>query len=1077
MPSTVVSNENAGVGAIDYTQDGVLWSAYLESNIGEVRFSYSTDAGESWNDSSASSFTAENSLQPVGFFIDKDNGAHVVYYGDGQVSYRHGQLNPLGTSWTWSNNIQVNVFGDAFFFTSWRVVAHREGSVWVAHVIYAQGDGSSSVHPYVTIIDINASHIPTVRTRIDLHNFVQNASADVAIDFHHEADDPKAVQGGAPHLYTAYAMVSGIADSLFYTRIAYSGGSWSAGTERTLDASNQYLNRGHLSLYYDGTRVVICHVRSASNTVVRVDERDEADTTTTNRDPTALSDGALMDCRLGYGIGGDIWLFAQGFTSFDYKKIRFNRGAGTWAGSWTVVEADNNVLDNYQMSMMCGISPTEASPVLGCLYKLVTSAPDQIRFASLASAWRGSAVLQAVATLSPDPNLGIAAQAALQGVATMSPTANLGLNPNALLQGVATMEGKGMLTPLQDYTVYDAYIDGLGIFGPSGLIYYEDEQTKKSTVSQQLRPARTDDGSQPTEVRPEQGEIFSQQDFSHGAGQLYYHHEGRDTKRYLWSEGFDVDIDTVGRPATLVHQNAVAQTLVSTAAGKIVVFNDIPFVIDGTSVKKFISPLPGSWTDDDPHAGESATTPQDLDSSGEYLYAALGANGIHRRNTSGAWAHWSAVQATRVAWVKNRIMATDGPSIYEVLEPGGAAPTPIETLPAGWAFESIFEVSGFVYATAVNRSSELSRIHAYKLNAAGTALEKRSETPFPRDQIIVAGSGYLDNVLLGGGIKTGAGGFDPVVYQAGVADQDTGALSYAKVAEGEGAGAADLSVKTFEARGEDVVFGWSLGSGFAFGARDGLALLKLKVGGFFPYLKTPGAGEGRVIESVTLWNGVLLFTVKGKGVYYQDLAKLIRDAYLVSSVADYQTTAKKVWDLIQVSHDHLPADTKIELDYSIHIPSETDAAWKLAITSDTDDSEIAEARFDDLSSRLLAVRIRSTANTGQTDAPSAVGFLVRSNLLPDTPEWNLTRYVRVLKKDVKDEGGEEVYLGNVQTTLRSIQQLTYRIVNLYEPGVKWTARIDRVADMTPFLPKYSEMEGEERQDVMILQLTMSGTRD
>jgi len=1070
-PFTVTTGDDVDVlnstndSILDYQQDGRLWlQLWRDATPDRLEYWYSANAGETWTQSSTSNI--DNANGQGAFFIDKDDYAHVAYYDTVLTEnvYRLGTPTGDHTGFVWGSPVILAASLNGSGCNC--LVAHREGSGWVAHVVAAELDGGGALTHFHWKIPIDSAHTIGTPVSTTIKAWGASLSSACSLDFRHTATDSKDVQSSTPSLYFVVSDLGGALDpGLLYYKATYSAGAWSWSAEVEITTAQQ---SALPSLVYDGTRVMIATMNTATTSVVRVWERDEANTTSTARDPTALGLGTIQSLSLSVGRNSDVWLVANENTNRDLQYIRFDRTGLTW-GSWTVLEADT-LSNSGAVSMPRGMSPVG----IACAYQIAGTSPDQVHFSMLVSNFLSEALLQGVGSVSPQANLGFASEALLQGVGSISATAALALAGNATLQGVGNMEGKSLLTPFRDFTVYDAYLDGLGLFGPGGLIYYEEESAKKTTVSQQLRPARTDTGDQPTEVRPESGEVFSQQDASHGAGQLYAHHPGQDTKRFLWSEGFDVDIDTVGQPATLIHQHAVAQSLASSSPGKIVVFADTPFVIDGTSIKRNSGVLPGVWTDDVPHGAEAPTTPGDMVSSGEFLYAALGVNGIHRRDTAGTWTHWSDVQATRVAWVKNRIMASNGPSIYEVIT-GGAAPTPIETLPAGWAFESIFEVSGFVYATAVSRTSELSRIHAYKLNAAGTALEKRSETPFPRDQLIVAGSGYLDNVLLGGGIKNRDGGFDPVVYQAGVTDQDTGALSYAKVSEGEGAGSIDLSVKAFEAVGEDVVFSWTLGSGFAFGARDGLALLKLKVGGFFPYLKVDGAGENRAIESVTLWKGALLFTVKGKGVYYEDTTKFVSDAYLVSSVADYQTTAKKVWDLAQVSHAPLPASTSVFMDVTTRLPA--DNAWDLAITSDIDDAEIAETRFDDLSSRLLAVRIRSVANPGGSQAPKGIGFLVRSNLLPDTPEWNLTRYIRLMKQDRKDRGGEDVYLANVQATLKAIQGLSYRIVNLYEPGVKWTVRVDRVADMTPFLPRYWETGGEEREDVYVLQLTMSGVRD
>jgi hypothetical protein len=1052
----------------DHMQNGYLWFVTSDSSDSTAYFYRSTDGGANW--SMVDTYTPPGGFtDDLAFFIDKDNGVHLVTQDSVAVWYHHGVPDATFTTFTWKTPINVSGGGQTLGF-GYDVIAHREGTGWQAHVVTSEYVASATLRHYWSRIAIDSSHSPTLaQGPTELHNYGSLGGAAVAMDFRHTESDPKDVQSSTPSVYVTYCSV-GLASNLFFTKIGYSAGVWTPGTERTIDAVAQQEYRA-VSLVYDGTRVMITSGRAATGSVIRVYERDEADTTTTARDPTALADGNVLHCMIGVGRTGDVWLVAQGDSSLDFKKIRFNRGSVTWAAAWTLLDADSQAAAGIDASVSVGRGMTPEA--LGVIWTNSVATPQATKYEALFSFFQGQAFLQGVGSMTPEGRMTFAAEASMQGVGSLTPESKMTWAGGATLQGVGSLNGKALLTPGQDFTVYDGYLQGEEL-DAVGLIYFEGEGMQNTEVSQPLRPPRSDTGNEPTEVRPESGEIFSQQDFSNGSGQLYFHHEGRDIKRYLWSEGFDVDIDTVGRPATLIHLHDVpAPAYSSSTVGKIVIFNDLPFVIDGTTIKRGNGDFPGAWADDSPHVGETTVTVQDAASSGEYLYAALGANGIHRRDTS-AWTHWSDVQATRVAWVKNRILASDGRSIYEVVS-AGAAPAAIETLPVGWTFQDIFEVSGFAYGIASNSASGLTRVHAYGLNDNGSAIEKKSETPFPNDQLLVSGVGYLDTAFIGGGIRTPEGGYDPVVYQAGVVDRDRGALSYAKITEGEGAGAADLSVLAFEPVGENVLCGWSLGSGFPFGARDGLALYKLKNGSFFPFLKTTGAGTGKQVRSIASYKGRILFTTRAGGLYYEEPTKYVSSAYLVSSVADWQTTAEKAWDTIEMSHNPLPAGTSVFVDYTTRLP--TEGQWTNAIQHAVAGEELKEERLTDLVSRLLAIRIQSFASGDQLRAPSGHGFLVRSNVLPDDAEWRLTRYVRLLKKDRKDGGAEDVYILDTHTRKRDIQLTAYKWVTLYEPGVIWTARMAQIANVTPMIPEFAETRGEERHEVYILQLTMEGVRD
>jgi len=113
--------------------------------------------------------------------------------------------------------------------------------------------------------------------------------------------------------------------------------------------------------------------------------------------------------------------------------------------------------------------------------------------------------------------------------------------------------------------------------------------------------------------------------------------------------------------------------------------------------------LGATWTPEDQEPGETNNDVEDLASSGSELYAAVGAGGIHVRDTGGTWTHYNDVEATRLAWLKDRLIAGDGTKVYEVIS--GATPTEMETLPSGWTFESFFEAGNFIYGCAINTTA------------------------------------------------------------------------------------------------------------------------------------------------------------------------------------------------------------------------------------------------------------------------------------------------------------------------------------------------------------------------------------
>ena len=161
---------------------------------------------------------------------------------------------------------------------------------------------------------------------------------------------------------------------------------------------------------------------------------------------------------------------------------------------------------------------------------------------------------------------------------------------------VATATG----IPALDFTVYDSYIDdGTNAVG---YILHDTEQTRAGDQSLRLQPVRQDVGNNPAEIRPESGDLFAQSDFSHGDGQEYFHHTGRDPRRFLHSEGFDIAV-----PGKLTHLHEMLSATPGGALGMgdIAVADGLPFYVDGDDLYVGDGTFPGVWTLEDWDVTES----------------------------------------------------------------------------------------------------------------------------------------------------------------------------------------------------------------------------------------------------------------------------------------------------------------------------------------------------------------------------------------------------------------------------------------------------------------------------------------
>jgi hypothetical protein len=625
--------------------------------------------------------------------------------------------------------------------------------------------------------------------------------------------------------------------------------------------------------------------------------------------------------------------------------------------------------------------------------------------------------------------------------------------------------------PNLDFTVYDAYIDdGTNV---TGYIFHDTDQSRAADQSLRLQPVRQDVGNNPAEIRPESGDLFAQSDFSHGDGQEYFHHTGRDPRKFLHSEGFDISV-----PGKLTHLHRAILASGAAAMGDVAIAGGLPFYADGTDLYVGSGTIPGSWVLEDWDVTEARNTITSLASSGSELYLATSGtpgNGIHKRDSAGTWTHYvndtNSLGFSKIAWVKNRLMAVSGTAVHEITA-AGALPTAIETMAPGWVAKALFESGGFIYICWVNLDGGLSQVNHYGLNSGATAIERKGSTPLPQGQFATGGKGYLNTIFIGVGRLNSSGGYDPVLYQ-GVADA-TGIINYVKVVEEKGSGAIDLSIAAIEAFGEAVLYGWSLrAAASTLTAREGLGIFHLGPGAHAHHFAT-GNTASRKVLAIVLYKGRVLFAVEGVGLFYEDTTTFVAQAELIASVADWSNAGLKVWDRLEIAHRPLVSGTSVTMDFTTTHPDEAD--WDSAITSNTVAAEGKTSTLVTAISRLFDVRIRSNANAALTVDSTVLGFAVRSNPAPATPEFQITRTIRLFARDRKDDRAET--LDQDPDAMRAaLQALTYKWVKLYEPDATWTARIEGVATLEPLQPMERVTAGEPERSGYIMQIVLSGTRD
>lgn len=624
----------------------------------------------------------------------------------------------------------------------------------------------------------------------------------------------------------------------------------------------------------------------------------------------------------------------------------------------------------------------------------------------------------------------------------------------------------------RDYGLYDAYLNDLPV------IFNEGEGGgAPENRSVQPRPTRQDVGNNPWETRPESGDIFGQGDFSHGAGQQYFHRPNRDPAKYLRAEGLDIET-----PGKLRHLHRIMQAAGVGAPRALEQTSDQLFVTDGTGVKRTTDF--SVFTTEDPHAGEVAVTVLDLAVSGAELFAALGVNGLHRRTSAAAWAHHKPdgvanldTGDTRlVRWLRARpwVVGQAGRAVYEILNVSNPAFLG-DLLPEGWTFTDIFEAgTGFIYVPAVNPAAGLSRVFHFALKSDASGFEpKGSSAEFPGDQLFYAGCGFLGRVFLAGGKKNDAGGYDPVIYQA-VSDNNGFLHLEHKLAEGSGAGAANLSVRKVIPEGETLLFGWSLGADNDYGAREGMAIYYPSRAAFAHHHHESGVVAPSPLLGLRSFKGHHVW-VTDDGLYHDDRTLLATPAVMISSIGDWNNAGEKTWDLMEVHFRPLPEGASLEAYYTTKHPEENE--WALAGTIQSGGSTRATFALDNVTSSFFAWKLVSNATTIGTAAPEVVGVSVRSNAAPNPAEWILVRYLQVGGELQKNENADIVYDDDPNATAAEIENLLYKRLTFYEQPGTWRVRVEAISVKRVAEPQYDGTQGETVKNVFHIQIVMQGSKE
>ncbi len=389
-------------------------------------------------------------------------------------------------------------------------------------------------------------------------------------------------------------------------------------------------------------------------------------------------------------------------------------------------------------------------------------------------------------------------------------------------------------------------------------------------VVTELAPAqapRMQTSSAPEELMPEFGDVHSMTSWSGGEGLFdRWRRNGtdQDGSRFWSSEHLDVSPSTAGLRDEL-RLLTKAELIEPLGAGtlRLATASTAAWVTSGTVLRytaDVTTPEP-SWVDVDPHDEEAATPVLDVATLGSTPYAALGAGGVHRDVGSG-WAHWSDVEAERVWSAVGRIVASDGPSLYEADAADGSVL--LYTLPPGETWNDVAAAGVAIIAAASSGT-----VYAFRPDEAGdltvvAQAELEAETP-----VALRSRGEL--VFIATSDATGA----RLWFAESAALEGLQLLR-----QWDGASVERLSM------GRDrLVIGLTEGNGAAWTWQLELSTLGLS--------KARELGAG-AIQGLTTVDGKLLATVAGVGVW-RETDELYGSGWLIGPMADFFRAEPKSW--------------------------------------------------------------------------------------------------------------------------------------------------------------------------------------
>lgn len=381
----------------------------------------------------------------------------------------------------------------------------------------------------------------------------------------------------------------------------------------------------------------------------------------------------------------------------------------------------------------------------------------------------------------------------------------------------------------------------------------------------------------------------AQEDWSGGAGQIWYDKKESNRTRFYESKGID---PFTNAPSVILLKDTALNTNMDSAETNLFLVRidsggtQYAYFVAGQTLKRTTDPFAASVTLTT-ITGVPAAAIASATSDGEYVYTSYAASGIYRSAISGTTStSWSATNADLVRYVKGRIMSARAGVVSEHASGGVATTRAVSGITsANFVWTDFAEIGPAILACGY--IGERSSVYRFTVKADGTldvGIEAM-EGGLPAGEIIHSMRSYLGFVFLGT-----SRGLRMATHDA------SGNLTYGPLIPD-----ANVAVRALEAQDNFLWFSWTNYDGTS----TGLGRIDLRT--FTAELRPAYASDlmataqGNVLSIIT-HGDKRVFAVSGSG-FWSEKTTYVASGVLTCSKIQYRIPEKKIAKLVDVNSD------------------------------------------------------------------------------------------------------------------------------------------------------------------------------